>query len=378
MNVLLVGGTGVLSSAVVGEAQKKGLAVTMINRGHRNIPAYVEHIKADKNDLTRLSSALDGRKFDAVIDFLCYTKEEAEKSILFYSKYTDQYIFISSCAVYDTISIHGGIADESSPKITSIWQYSVDKWACEEAIISIAHQCNVNYTIIRPAITYDDTRIPYGIAPHYGYHWTLCARILAGKPLIRWDGGLNHCNMMRVEDFAVGAVGLIGNPSAYNEAFNICGDEAPSWNDVLKVLGGVLGKDVLTVDIPSSYYATCIPSRYGEIIGGRAIDSFNNNQKIKRIVPDFKQIISLREGIAQTVSAYKALNFQSGIDWRFDADTDRIIKKWCRENHISTRHFNLRFIDYLGSASFKDRLIYLATFHKDFPLIKLLKKIRNV
>ncbi len=27
--------------------------------------------------------------------------------------------------------------------------------------------------------------------------------------------------MMRVEDFAVGVVGLIGNPMAYNEALNV-------------------------------------------------------------------------------------------------------------------------------------------------------------
>jgi len=54
----------------------------------------------------------------------------------------------------------------------------------------------------------DDTHIPYGISPQYGYHWTLIARILSGKPIIRWNGGINRCNMMRVEDFAVGVIGL--------------------------------------------------------------------------------------------------------------------------------------------------------------------------
>ena len=34
--------------------------------------------------------------------------------------------------------------------------------------------------------------------------------------------------MMRVEDFAVGVIGLIGKDEAYNEAFNVCGDETPS------------------------------------------------------------------------------------------------------------------------------------------------------
>ena len=34
MDILIIGGTGVLSSAVVNVALKQGLKVTMINRGH--------------------------------------------------------------------------------------------------------------------------------------------------------------------------------------------------------------------------------------------------------------------------------------------------------------------------------------------------------
>ena len=358
MNILIVGGTGVLSSAVTAEALGKGFAVTMINRGRRTIPEGVELIKADMNDHGLIREKLAGRQFDAVMDFLCYTDESTRNSVDFYSSYTKQYFFISSCAVYDTASLKGQVASEDSKKVLPIWSYSINKWKSEELLMSLFKDKDIKYTIIRPCVTYGNTRIPYGISPMYGYHWTLCARILAGKPIIRWNGGVNRCNITRVEDFAVGVVGLIGNPQSYNEAYNVCGDEAPTWNEVLAVLGGLLGKDVITVDIASEFYAKELPERAGEILGGRSIDTINSNQKLKKTVTEFRQTLSLKEGIEKTLEAYKSENYQNGIDWAFDGNTDRIVKAWCKHEGIEIGRYNIEFVDYLNNATDKDKRQY--------------------
>jgi len=91
MNVLMIGGTGVLSTAVTNEALKQGIQVVMINRGHRKklIPDNVELIKSDKNDFNRIRGLLGERKFDAVIDFLCYNDKETTESFNFYSHIPD-------------------------------------------------------------------------------------------------------------------------------------------------------------------------------------------------------------------------------------------------------------------------------------------------
>lgn len=364
MHILIIGGTGVLSSAVTSEALKRCFTITMINRGRRNVPQNVEHIKADKNDFATIQKALQGRRFDAIMDYLCYTDKETEQSVNFYSKYTKQYFYISSCAVYNKQIANGTLLDEESEKVLPIWKYSVDKWASEQKLVELFKDTDVKYTVIRPCVTYGDTRIPYGISPQYGYHWTLCARILAGKPIIRWNGGINKCNMTRVEDFAVAVVGLIGNEKAYNQAFNVCGDETPTFNDVLDILSEILEHKVITVDITSEFYAQEIPSRSGEILGGRSIDALNSNAKIKKIVPEFRQTISLKEGIEKTINAYITQNYQYGIDWKFDADTDRIIKKWCKKQGINPNQYNLHFTDYLGNATPKDKRMYWLEFHK--------------
>lgn len=373
--VLLIGGTGVLSSAVVQTAIQKGLDVTIVTRGKRKLPQGVSSIVCDKDDKGKLSQELDSH-YDAVIDFLCYTDTELESSFKFYSKYTNQYFFISSCAVFDTRV--GGLLNEDSPKILPIWQYSVEKWAAEQKLQELASATQCNYTIVRPCVTYGDTRIPYGIYPEYGYHWTLCARILAEKPIIIWNNGDNRCNMLRVEDFAVGVVGLIGNDKAYNEAFNICGDETPSWREVLSAVEDYLGKKAITIDVTSEFYAEQLPHRAGEILGGRSIDANISNIKIKAIVPEFKQSISIKEGVFKTLDAYKAQNYQYGIDWRFDGDTDRIIEMWCNTQGVSSKNYNLGFVDYLGKATWQDKYQYLNTKYHDAIWMKCLRKTKKL
>lgn len=373
--VLLIGGTGVLSSAVVQTAIQKGLDVTIVTRGKRKLPQGVSSIVCDKDDKGKLSQELDSH-YDAVIDFLCYTDTELESSFKFYSKYTNQYFFISSCAVFDTRV--GGLLNEDSPKVLPIWQYSVEKWAAEQKLQELASATQCNYTIVRPCVTYGDTRIPYGIYPEYGYHWTLCARILAEKPIITWNNGDNRCNMLRVEDFAVGVVGLIGNDKAYNEAFNICGDETPSWREVLSAVENYLGKKAITIDVTSEFYAKQLPHRAGEILGGRSIDANISNIKIKAIVPEFKQSISIKEGVFKTLDAYKAQNYQLGIDWRFDGDTDRIIEMWCNTQGVSSKKYNLGFVDYLGKATWQDKYQYLNTKYHDAIWMKIIRKIVKI
>lgn len=357
MRLLLVGGTGVLSSAVASEALKKGISVTMINRGNRKAVEGAEVIVCDCHKYGELLKRLEGQWFDAIIDFLCYSEGELVKSFEVYSRFTGQYIFISSCAVYAKGT--PSLKQEHFPKPNKLWFYSIAKWNCEQRLAALAKVADCRWTVIRPAITYDNTRIPYGISPKYGFHWTLCARILSGKPIITWNGGKNVYNMLRVEDFAVGAVGLIGNEKAYGEAFNICGDQTPSFKEVLDEVASYVGKEAITVDVTPEFYARELPERAGEILGGRAKDATNSNAKIKSVVPAFRQTIFLKDGVKKTLDAYKAQNFQKGIDWNFDAQTDRIVAKWCRENGVSARKYNLEFVNYIGTATFRDRLHYM-------------------
>lgn len=372
MRILIVGGTGVLSSAVVKESLKKNHSIYMINRGNniKSIPPNVILYKTDYHDIDKVKSFIMNQTFDVVIDFICYNEEQIKYSLDLFGKITKQYIFISSCAVYNTKICSN--CTEDSPKVLDIWQYSVEKVRCEELLVSECEAKGIKYTIVRPCVTYGDTRIPYGISPGYGYHWTLIARILNNKPIITWNGGINRCNIMHVDDFAVAMVGLFGNSKAFNEAFNICGDETPSWNEVLDCISNILNKKIVRFDIDPKLYAKEIPWRAGEILGGRSIDAINSNEKIKDVVKEFKCSISLKNGIRRTINAYKIQNYQKGIDWIFDAQTDRIINKYAKNNK-----FNTRFINYLNGESFNCMKLYYKAYYSKNILLYVLRKLKN-
>ena len=375
MKLLIIGGTGVLSSAVVVEALKRNIEVTIINRGRngRQAPEGVRQITADYRDYNAMQTVLNGLHFDAVIDFICYTPSQIEYSVSLLHEVADQYIFISTTCVYNTEI--PGIKQENSEKVLKHWDYSINKWHCEEILQQKSRELGFNYTIIRPCVTYDDTRIPYGIMPQYGYHWTFIARILNGKPILRWDGGDTRWNMMRVEDFAIGVVGLIGNSDSYGEAFNLSGDSAYSWNDVLASIESEIGVAPILIDITSEEYKKAYPSRQGEIIG-RSLDSIVDNSKIKGIVPSYTTNISLQEGIGKTIKAYKKQNFQKGIDYAFEGDTDRIIAAILKKRNEQKILKRLRFVDYIGNSTFMDRVIYVLHRYKN-PVLSIVAKVIN-
>lgn len=83
----------------------------------------------------------------------------------------------------------------------------------------------------------------------------------------------------------------------------------------------------------------------------------------------FSATISLKEGMKLTYDAYIKNNFQHGIDWKYEGETDCVINSWCKLNHIDTCEMNLRFIDYLGNAGWEDKVIYyLFRYHKCYAV----------
>ena len=279
MDLLVIGGTGVISYAVVCEAVRQGIHVTCINRGiskKQQLPDSVEQIHADYRDRDAMTRVLSGRMFDAALDVLCYKKEDIRYSVSILKDVCKQYFFFSSCAVYNK-----GKGDyectEDSELINPVWDYSIKKVECEKELLSLAQSEGFTYTIVRPAVTYGNTRIPYGITPPYGYHGTIIQRILHKKPIIVWDNGEAYSTITHVDDFAVGFVGLIGNPKAFNQFFHIVGDYHYHWKDVLFTLGNILGVEPVLFNLTKEQYASELPYRKGELLGGRGITQLLDN-----------------------------------------------------------------------------------------------------
>jgi 2'-hydroxyisoflavone reductase len=99
MNLLILGGTGFIGPHLVRHAIARGHQVTIFTRGRRSpdLPAEVERLVGDRNGQL---SALEGKRWDAVIDDSATNPEWVRMSTELLKDSVGQYLFTSSTGVY--------------------------------------------------------------------------------------------------------------------------------------------------------------------------------------------------------------------------------------------------------------------------------------
>lgn len=288
MRILLIGGTGTISSAVVRESLKQGHEVTILNRGHSNrpVPEGVEVLHGDINESAVMANVLHGLSFDVVAQFVAFNPGHIERDLKLFSGKMKQYIFISSASAYQKPLRHYCI-DESTPLGNIYWDYSQNKQFAEEKLRALAASLNINFTIVRPSHTYDDERIPVGLHGNRG-SYSVVKRIREGKPVIVHGDGESLWTFTYNEDFARGFVGLFGNYQAYSEAVHITSDESLTWNSAYRIIGETVGREPVLFHVASDRLIEARSDLRGPLLGDKAVSVVFDNSKIKRLVPSFR------------------------------------------------------------------------------------------
>lgn len=325
-SVLLLGGTGTLSTAVLQLAMQKGFKITIMNRGsnNKNVPKGVEVVIGDFKNVENMRSKFTNATFDVVVDFLSRVPDDIERVFPIFKDRCQQYIFISSACVYRRAKGDFPII-ESSPKPNKDWSYNIEKYESELKLQDLAKDAKSYYTIIRPYITYNEERIPLGIAPSYRYHRTIIERIKAGKPWFVWDEGKAQTTVTYTEDFAVGIVGLFLNDRAYNNDFHITGDYSYTQMEVARLLFQKLNMPEKIVNIPSSVIGRILPEYKQMLNGDRALDAVFDNSKIKEVVPELTFRTDLSKGLDLIISHWgKSTPL---YDYIFEARVDKMLNR---------------------------------------------------
>ena len=319
MNILFVGGTGIISTHCVEAALEGGHEVTLLNRGRSGpVPDGCDHIVADIHDTARARAALGGREFDAVVDWITFVPEQVESSIGLWRGRTGQWVFISTASAYQKPPQAVPIT-ERTPLENPFWAYSRAKIACEERLREEMER-GFPATIVRPSHTYGRNRFPF----NGGY--TYLDRIRRGKPIVLPGDGTSLWTMTHARDFAAGLNGLLGNPAALGEDFHITGDEWLSWNGLFETLGRYLGREPVFAHLPSSAVMRVDEELGAGFWGDKAHSLVFDNSKIKRFVPGFEARIPFAEGSKDIVDWYDEDPARQVVDPDADALQDRLAR----------------------------------------------------
>ncbi len=100
MKILLIGGTGNISSDCAEHLYQRGHEIMVLTRGTNPVPAEYRSIIADRKDPVAVRDALKGLDIEVVINFLGYLVPEIEIDFAAFNGRISQYIFISTTMVY--------------------------------------------------------------------------------------------------------------------------------------------------------------------------------------------------------------------------------------------------------------------------------------
>lgn len=333
MRVLLVGGTGCISSAISAHIaeHRPDIELYLLNRGKRTkfIPATAHVIQVDINQPEEVRNLVGGMTFDVVADFLSYGVGQLERTLDLFRDRCGQFVFISSTAVYRALTDTEVITEAGTLAGNTLWSYGRNKILCEQRLAEERARTGLDYTVVRPSFTYNNLRIFHPVGPgHQEFSWLIPHRILAGKPLLMHDDGNAVCTLTYAADFAKAFVGLLGNPGAYGEAFHITSDEHFSYNRVAEMIGEALGVQTKLCHIPAHVLGFELGGDFGEKLISFSHHNQFSSRKVRKLVPEFVCTTSLAQGLRKCLDFYDRNPEFKVVNQEWDQTMDRLAAQY--------------------------------------------------
>ncbi|RKS77470.1 nucleoside-diphosphate-sugar epimerase [Motilibacter peucedani] len=327
LRVLYLGGTGTISASCVRLSIETGLSVSVLNRGNnaaaRSLPADVRLLTGDVTDDASLEAALGDEQFDAVVNFLSYDRDDAERMVKLFTGRTRQYVHISSASVYGKPVLQTPVT-ESTPTHNRFLEYARAKIRAEQALQDAYASAGFPVTIVRPSHTYDDANPPLPGG------WTVVDRIARGAEIPVHGDGTSLWTLTHAEDFAVGLVGLLGNPRAIGETFHITGDDVYTWDQIYTLIGEGLGVEPKLVHVASELFPVVAPDWFWSdlLVGDLAHSAVFDNSKIRRFVPGFAPKLTFHRAVHRMAQWRAEHPGSTGADATTDAVLDRVVEAY--------------------------------------------------
>ena len=327
LSILILGGTGTISTEVVRRAAAVGHQVSVLNRGRSSgsgrppLPSGVRTLTADVRDPASVRAAIGTQDFDVVVDFLGFVPDHVRADIELFSGRTGQFVFISSASTYQTPPARLPVT-ESTPLRNPFWQYSRDKIACEDLLVATYRETGFPMTIVRPSHTYDAASLPIDGG------WTVVDRMRRGVPVIVPGDGTSLWTLTHSRDFAVAFVGLLGEPATLGQAFHITSDEALPWNRIYADVARAAGAEPTLVHVPSEVIARHDPDSGAGLLGDKAHSMVFDNSLVRAIVPNWRATTPFAQGAREIIAWHDADPARRRVDERLNALFDRLAARY--------------------------------------------------
>lgn len=310
--VVVVGGTGNMSTGIVKQLVEQGYDVTIYARGGSILSPHKEArvIKGDRHDGSYIE-VMKKEHFDIAIDMIGFVKQDAIDS---YEAFQDveRFVFCSTGAVATPFLAEKQPIREENVQKHPTWSYGQIKKDCEDFFLSKYYENGFPVTILRPATTYG--RVP-GLIRQVGNIngaanvWV--DRIKKGKPIVTGNEYILR-SFMHADDAASAFVESLKYEACIGQAYNLVADHAIDWGMFHRGMMHAIGKEVEMVEVPLATLKSFAGKDTFEI-GDMINESFIRNglfsgEKIYRDIPTFKQKVDINKGMEMTLEFLESHN----------------------------------------------------------------------
>ncbi len=323
MNVLFIGGTGLISTAISRQLLEAGHTVTLFNRGksENRLPGGAQEIRGDRKDYAAFEQTFADKTYDVVVDMVAFHPDDSASAVRAFAGRCGQFIHCSTVCVYSGPVTQ--IPTTETEPYHSIGGYGQNKIACEKLLLQAFGDTQFPVTIMRPSHSYGEGG---GIIRSVGPGDTFVDRLRKRKPILVQGDGNSLWASCHVDDVARGFIATMGKTNCFGQAYNITADHWFTWNQYHQQVADVVGGEFHPVHIPTDTLREAAPNFAGSTYEIFEWPSVFDNGKLKRDTDYAGQTVSFEEGTRRTLAWLEA----NGKLKDSDADDyeDRLAAAW--------------------------------------------------
>lgn len=299
--VMIVGGSGNISTGIVRLLLETGFHVSIFTRGTSElpVPADVEQVKGDRSDRQQYIETMRKGRYDYAIDMICMDPESAAADIEAFPE-VERMVFCSSGASYGALLGAEQPIREDYKAGNPQWRYGVNKRAAEHVFMDAYYRTGYPVTIIRPTVTYGRQKV---LNRQIGSDNVWVDRIRKGKPIVTGNPYILR-NFLHADDAAGAFVGALLHECCVGQSYNMVGPKPCDWGTYHRAMMSVVGREVEMVEIPLDTLLRLQTEDFqvGEMITENyKYNGYYSGEKIARDIPEFHPKIGLEEGLAMAL-----------------------------------------------------------------------------
>ena len=300
MRVCVVGGTGNISTSIVGLLLELGHEVTCFNRGQRGaVPEGARVIVGDRHERDRFEETMQREAFDGAIDMICHNREDALSDVRAF-RGVGHFIQVSTVCTYG-VDYDWMPVTEDHPR-RPITEYGSNKVAADGVFLEAYRQEQFPASVVKPSTTYGPQM---GLVRQVAWDYSWLNRILEGRPILICGDGHTIHQHLHVDDAALCFAHMLGRTKCIGQTYNMVPEGYTSWKRYHETAMKVLGRTVEMVGL------SCTDLELFEVPGIRicrnifAHNHYFGAARLLRDVPEFQPRISLEEGMQLVYDAMR-------------------------------------------------------------------------